>query len=48
MALCVPLLRFANFSQDEIQVVRGSNKGREGKVNSVYRLKYVIHVNGST
>jgi large subunit ribosomal protein L26e len=31
---------------DEIQVVRGSNKGREGKVNSVYRLKYVIHVNG--
>ncbi len=25
-------------------VIRGSNKGREGKVTSVYRLKYVIHV----
>jgi large subunit ribosomal protein L26e len=24
--------------------VRGSNKGREGKVTSVYRLKYLIHV----
>merc|ERR1712137_34364 len=31
---------------DEITVVRGSNKGREGKVTSVYRLKYCIHVNG--
>ncbi|EUC31867.1 hypothetical protein COCVIDRAFT_35447 [Bipolaris victoriae FI3] len=31
---------------DEITVVRGSNKGREGKVSSVYRLKYCIHVNG--
>jgi len=29
---------------DEVLVVRGSNKGREGKVTSVYRLKYVIHV----
>jgi large subunit ribosomal protein L26e len=27
--------------------VRGSNKGREGKVTSVYRLKYCIHVGGS-
>lgn len=25
-------------------VVRGSNKGREGKVTSVYRLKWAIHV----
>lgn len=24
--------------------MRGSNKGKEGKVTSVYRLKYVIHV----
>lgn len=24
--------------------MRGTNKGREGKVTSVYRLKYVIHV----
>ncbi|KAL9025943.1 MAG: hypothetical protein Q9196_005316 [Gyalolechia fulgens] len=29
---------------DEITIVRGSNKGRAGKVTSVYRLKYVIHV----
>ena len=29
---------------DEVTVTRGSNKGREGKVTSVYRLKYVIHV----
>ncbi len=24
--------------------MRGSNKGREGKVTSVYRLKYVVHI----
>jgi large subunit ribosomal protein L26e len=24
--------------------VRGTNKGREGKVTSVYRLKYLIHI----
>ncbi|KAI0882545.1 putative 60S ribosomal protein L26-1 [Annulohypoxylon maeteangense] len=29
---------------DEVSIVRGTNKGREGKVTSVYRLKYVIHV----
>ncbi|KAM0804534.1 putative 60S ribosomal protein L26-2 [Usnea florida] len=29
---------------DEVTVVRGSNKGRDGKVTSVYRLKYVIHI----
>ena len=29
---------------DEVLVVRGSNKGREGKVTSVYRLKYLIHI----
>jgi len=29
---------------DEILVVRGTHKGREGKVQSVYRLKNVIHV----
>nr|ABK25273.1 unknown [Picea sitchensis] len=41
---------------DEVQVVRGSFKGREGKVVQVYRKKWVIHVeritrdkvNGST
>jgi large subunit ribosomal protein L26e len=30
--------------EDEVTVVRGSQKGKEGKVTSVYRLKYVIHV----
>ena len=29
---------------DEVTIVRGTNKGREGKVLSVYRLKYVVHV----
>jgi large subunit ribosomal protein L26e len=29
---------------DEVIIVRGSNKGREGKVISVYRLKYLIHI----
>ncbi|MCJ1236478.1 60S ribosomal protein L26A [Varicellaria rhodocarpa] len=27
-----------------VTIVRGSNKGREGKVTSVYRLKYVVHI----
>jgi ribosomal protein L24 len=29
-------------------IVRGTNKGREGKVTSVYRLKYVLHISGGT
>ncbi|KAJ1566788.1 60S ribosomal protein L26B, partial [Nowakowskiella sp. JEL0078] len=29
---------------DEIQIVRGTYKGREGKVTEVYRRKWVIHV----
>ncbi|KAK2751152.1 60S ribosomal protein L26A [Myotisia sp. PD_48] len=29
---------------DEVTITRGTNKGREGKVTSVYRLKYVIHI----
>lgn len=29
---------------DEVTIVRGTNKGREGKVTSVYRLKYLIHI----
>ncbi|KAI4382117.1 hypothetical protein MLD38_008119 [Melastoma candidum] len=41
---------------DEVQVVRGTYKGREGKIVQVYRRKWVIHVeritrekvNGST
>lgn len=42
-----PFSLCAKIWQDEITVVRGSNKGREGKITSVYRLKYCIHVNGS-
>ncbi|ELR02770.1 ribosomal 60S subunit protein L26A [Pseudogymnoascus destructans] len=29
---------------DEVTIVRGSNKGREGKITTVYRLKYIVHV----
>ncbi|KFY29340.1 hypothetical protein V493_02406 [Pseudogymnoascus sp. VKM F-4281 (FW-2241)] len=29
---------------DEVTIVRGSNKGREGKITSVYRLKYIVHI----
>ncbi|KAF2482951.1 translation protein SH3-like domain-containing protein [Neohortaea acidophila] len=29
---------------DEVIIKRGSNKGREGKITSVYRLKYIVHV----
>ena len=31
---------------DEIMIVRGTHKGREGKVQSVYRLKYCLHISG--
>lgn len=34
--------------QDEVTIVRGTFKGREGKVTSVYRLKYVLHINGGS
>ena len=29
---------------DEVQIVRGTHKGREGKVTTVYRRKYCIYV----
>lgn len=29
---------------DEVTVVRGTYKGREGKVVQVYRKKWVIHI----
>jgi len=29
---------------DEVRIVRGKYKGREGKVTQVYRKKWVIHV----
>lgn len=30
--------------EDEVHIVRGTYKGREGKVIQVYRRKWVIHV----
>merc|ERR1712188_152155 len=33
---------------DEVIVVRGSHRGREGKVIQVYRKKYVIHIDRVT
>eukprot|EP00300_Choanocystis_sp_HF-7_P006514 c14752_g1_i1.p1 GENE.c14752_g1_i1~~c14752_g1_i1.p1 ORF type:complete len:142 (+),score=10.08 c14752_g1_i1:43-468(+) len=33
---------------DEVMVVRGTFKGREGKVISVYRRKFVIHIENIT
>lgn len=33
---------------DEILVTRGSNKGQEGKISSVYRLKFAIQVDKVT
>lgn len=29
---------------DEVLIVRGKHKGREGKITACYRLKYVVHV----
>lgn len=29
---------------DEVIITRGANKGRTGKVTTVYRLRYVIHI----
>ncbi|KAI9355138.1 hypothetical protein DFJ73DRAFT_826321 [Zopfochytrium polystomum] len=29
---------------DEVEIVRGTHKGRTGKVTSVYRRRWVIHV----
>jgi ribosomal protein uL24 len=31
-------------ADDEVQIVRGTYKGREGKVVQVYRKKWVIHI----
>ena len=33
---------------DEVIVVRGSHRGKEGKVTAVYRKKYVIHLDKVT
>ncbi|CDO92264.1 unnamed protein product [Kluyveromyces dobzhanskii CBS 2104] len=34
--------------EDEVLVVRGSKKGQEGKVSSVYRLKFAVQVDKLT
>lgn len=34
--------------EDEVKIVRGKFKGREGKVSSVYRRKFVIYVERAT
>ncbi|KAG7006515.1 protein arginine N-methyltransferase skb1 [Physcia stellaris] len=31
---------------DEVTIMRGAYKGREGTISSVYRLKYVVHIKG--
>lgn len=33
---------------DEVRVVRGTYKDREGKVTQVYRKKYIIHIDKIT
>ncbi len=33
---------------DEVRVLRGEFKGKEGKIVQVYRKKYVIHVERCT
>ena len=33
---------------DEVMIVRGSLKNREGKITQVYRRKYIVHVAGLT
>lgn len=33
---------------DEVKIVRGKFKGREGKVSTVYRRKFVIYVERAT
>jgi len=33
---------------DEVLVIRGTNKGKEGKVVQVYRKKYAIHIDKLT
>lgn len=43
-AVCEQVRSIPIRKDDEVLITRGSNKGREGKVTSVYRLKYVIHV----
>jgi large subunit ribosomal protein L26e len=34
--------------EDQVLVVRGSKKGQEGKISSVYRLKFAVQVDKLT
>lgn len=44
LLLCSQVRSIPIRKDDEVIIMRGTNKGREGKVTSVYRLKYVIHI----
>ena len=45
MVRCISQVRAVPIRKDdEVQVVRGKFKGRDGKVTQVYRKKYVIHI----
>lgn len=53
LKLCDYLTGYSSFVQtrsipvrkdDEVKIVRGKYKGREGKVTQVYRKRWVIHV----
>jgi large subunit ribosomal protein L26e len=45
MPVCLPQVRSMPVRKDdEVSVVRGTYKGREGKVIQCYRKKWVIHV----
>ena len=44
---CSPLVQTRSIpvrKDDEVRIVRGKYKGREGKVTQVYRKKWVIHI----
>lgn len=42
--ICVQARSLPIRKDDEVRIVRGKYKGREGKVTQVYRKKWVIHV----
>ena len=42
--MCLQVRSVPIRKDDEVQVVRGTFKGREGKIVQVYRRKWVIHI----
>ena len=44
VCICVQVRSVPIRKDDEVQVVRGTFKGREGKIVQVYRRKWVIHI----